>query len=583
MRNRSLFLLATTFASACAASPDSDGPGPGFGGKGDNPWDSDQVVSNNEFATYGTTTPYVTSVKWSHPKIKKAMAALGPGWRSTFSYGDWKKAYGLESESAGSETQQRDARVRNFIRVLAGENRDHPELLEARLDTIIAGQVYAGPDELTSVDLDENLFSQITYPAYTRLINVMQSMHRFRTEQRRHDNDGFNYNFGEDGHDSKRVENSVPPTTHCEMKFIFSNYLVAGSPRIQAGVTDSATAVKPETFETQYAAYQASDCSADDLAWMYNFRGHKNMMPLWFESNAFVWNSRRGGKALSAGRGGDYYLHPFADRYHRSRQAWGAYLLYRDEDHARLRAASESGGGPIMYLTDSDSNADGIADYKLFDQDGCGDNGLGGSNPNDNCNMVDWDTAASHEVTTDVIAGYVHDDHYRAADMGFFDLVGTFEQRMARFNQALDRHTNWGPTSYYMEDASPENASASQIRYIGAYSPIVACSYDISASNSFASGDYPTTPPFEQGVTKWMFVMKYRADNYYDEVALRDGKKMNFDKHYFNETSLSNDYYVERALDRFGWVPGSDLHANIYFVYGARGEQPPALEEIPAP
>jgi hypothetical protein len=134
-----------------------------------------------------------------------------------------------------------------------------------------------------------------------------------------------------------------------------------------------------------------------------------------------------------------------------------------------------------------------------------------------------------------------------------------------------------------MEDASPTNASPSQIRYIGAYSPIVACSYDISASNGFASGDYPTTPPFEQGVTKWMFVMKFRADHYYDEVAMRAGEKMNFDTDYFNETSLSNDYYVERALDRFGWVPGGDLHANIYFVYGARGEQPPALEDIPAP
>ena len=105
--------------------------------------------------------------------------------------------------------------------------------------------------------------------------------------------------------------------------------------------------------------------------------------------------------------------------------------------------------------------------------------------------------------------------------MGFFSLVSTFEQRMARFNQALDRHTNWGPTGYYMEDASPSNASSAQIRYIGAYSPIVACSYDISASNAFASGDYPTTPQFEQGMTKWMFVMKFRADNYYDEVALR--------------------------------------------------------------
>jgi hypothetical protein len=316
---------------------------------------------------------------------------------------------------------------------------------------------------------------------------------------------------------------------------------------------------------------------------MYNFRGHKNIMPLWFESNAFVWNSRRGGKALASGRGNDYYLHPFADRYHRSRQAWGAYVLYPEEQHMALRAASESGGGPIMYITDQDTNEDGIADYKLFTEPGCGDNGLGGADPAENCNMVDWTVAANAPMTTSAIAGYSHDEHYKDSDMGFFELVPDFAKRMARFNQAFDRHTNWGPTGYYMIDASPENAAANQIRYIGAYSPLVACSYDISASNSFASGDYPTTPPFEQGHTKWMFVMKFRADQYYDEVAMRAGKKMSWDRHYFNETSLSNDYYRERALDKFGWVPGPDLHANIYFVYGARGEQAPALEEIPAP
>lgn len=569
---RTFLLLATALASACTTASPDDGVAPGFRGKGDNPWDSDQVVAENEFAKYQDTAPYVKEVKWAHPKIKKAMAALGPGWRSTFSYGDWRRPYGLETESSGSETQQRNARVRNFMRVLAGEFRDHPELLEAKLDTIIAGQVYAGPNELTSVDLDKDLFAQITYPAYVRLQNVMSTMHSYRQEQRRHMNDGFNYNFGEPGHSSHRVENSVPPFTHCELKFMFSKYLLGNAPQLV-----------PATYETELAAFTASDCTADDKAWMYNFRGHKNMMPLWFESNAFVWNSRRGGKAFSASRGGDYYLHPFADRYHRSRQAWNSYLLYPEAHHEKLRAASESGGGPIMYVTDQDTNDDGVADYKLFDQEGCGDNGLGGADPADNCNMVSWADAAAQDATTDTVAGYSHDMHYKSSDSGFFELVPTFEQRMARFNQAFDRHTNWGPTGYYMIDASPEGADPEDIRYIGAYSPLVACSYDISASEAFASGDYPTTPPFEQGVTKWMFVMKFRTDNYYDEKAMKDGKKMSWDRHYFNETSLSNDYYRERALDKFGWVPGPDLHANIYFVYGARGETAPALEEIPAP
>ncbi len=35
-------------------------------------------------------------------------------------------------------------------------------------------------------------------------------------------------------------------------------------------------------------------------------------------------------------------------------------------------------------------------------------------------------------------------------DLGFFAAFPTFEERAARFNQAVDRHTNWGPTGYYM-------------------------------------------------------------------------------------------------------------------------------------
>ena len=43
------------------------------------------------------------------------------------------------------------------------------------------------------------------------------------------------------------------------------------------------------------------------------------------------------------------------------------------------------------------------------------------------------------------------------------------------------------------------------------------------------------------------------------------------------------DFFSERALDKFGFIPPDDLHAIVYFAYGDRGEQPPELEEIPAP
>ncbi len=104
----------------------------------------------------------------------------------------------------------------------------------------------------------------------------------------------------------------------------------------------------------------------------------------------------------------------------------------------------------------------------------------------------------------------------------------------------------------------------------------------LSASDFFARRDFVSNS-FESGKTKWMFVMRFRASDYYDEKDMADGKPMDFHRDYFNEASLSNDFFSERALDRFGFVPRDDIHSVVYFVYGDRGEEPPALEDIPAP
>lgn len=628
----------------------------------------DVVVDNNTYCSYSDRPPYVRDVAWHNPKIQEAMKRLGPGWRSTFSYGEWKVAYGLENESPLPETKRlelilrtaeslgvgeqggtvtfeslagitngslrdkhdsvaelgqlnggciagtqtcneglscdygvciqavtadelvaeftdddglnqavlnwnrsyRNARVRNFIRVLCGEFRDYPALLEAKLDTIIERQIYAGGEELESVDLEKDLFSQLTYPAYQRLLSVMGGLYAQRKAQRTSSSDGYNYGYGATGFGSRRVGNSVAPWTHCEMKFIFSRFLVASAP-----------ASLPADYEAQYGAFQLSNCTDDDLQLMYNFRGHKNFKPLWLESNAFIWNSRRARGVAISRKTHDYYQRPFAERFHRSRQAWASYLFYPEADHAALRQASTGGGGPILYITDQDTNGDNVADYRLFAQAGCGDQGVGTTNPTNNCNMVAWETAAATPNSVAHAANW-QPEYFGSPDMGFLQTFTTFEERMARFNQALDRHTNWGPTSYYMIDASKVGAAPQSIRYLGAYSPIVACSYDISASDGFARSNYSTTHPFEKSMVKWMFVMRFRAENYYDEKDLRESRPMNFAKHYFNETSLSNDYYVERALDHFGYIPPGEAHANIYFPYGQR-QIAPTYEAIPAP
>jgi DNA uptake protein ComE-like DNA-binding protein len=524
------------------------------------------VQYDNTWCSYADTVPYVTDVTWDDPDVQKAMSALLAGYRSTFSYSQWRVPYGLESES-GTEDEEAQAKARNFIRVICGEHRDYPDMIGKKLQVIGNHTSAAGPDELTSVDTDENLFDQLSYPAYVKLVDVMATMHDHRTQNG--SNDGYHWGFEEWGHGSRRVDHSVPPFTQCEMKFAFETYLVADAPTLY-----------PSEYEASYGDYQLDSCAAEDFEYMFNFRGHVNFQPLWLESNAFIYNSRRARGAELSQEETKSYLRPFAWRYQRAREAWASYLLFPDADYDALIQASETGAGPVLYITDQDSDGDGLADYRLFDQLGCGDNGVSLSVPSQNCNMVDWSTAWYADTTTGHASAW-NPSAWNQPDMGFMAAFPTFQERMGRFNQALDRHTNWGPTGYYMLDAS--NTGDSSPRFFGAYSPIVAASYDVSASDFFVRRNYDSTDPFEYGQAKWLFVVRFPTSSYYNEQDLANGTPMDFDKNYFNETSLSNDYYDERALDHWGYIEGEEMYAQVYLTYGDRGQVPPTTSSVPAP
>lgn len=572
---------------------------------------TDEVVYDNGVCVFQDVVPYVKEVRFDLPLVQAAMRALGPGYRSEIGYGEWKLVYGLESESSNDYLVRKAATSRNFMRVLCGENRDDQRSFDRKLLLLANGDpayreaqglpalpredepalVYARPGEMTDLDLEGNLFSQITYEAYERMLVVMRGAHAYRQSQRHGTKDGYHYGFRDSLHDSHRVDRSVPPWTHCEMKFMFEQYLTPESPVSNANwggmQCDLACGAQ---YVTRYNEYQASSCSPEDLETMYDFRGHKVFQPQWLDSNGFIWESQRAGLVDNRTRrqAGDpaYYLHPFASRYDRTRRGLATFFLYPEAHARKLIAASERGGGPIVYLTDQDSDGDHLADYLLFNQNGCGDPGPVAEIPGQNCNMVTWVTAANTTATARHSVAW-NPDWYGDADMGFNRAYPTFEARMVRFNQALDRHSNWGPTSYYLPGMHVQTLQAGQVvndrpGFISSYSPFVATSYDVSASDAFARKDYTSTHPLEQGVTKWMFVIRFRASDYYDEDDLREGRAIDFDRQYFNETSLSNDFYRERSLDKFGWIPAEDIYASIYFVYGARGDEPEAIVDLPA-
>ena len=245
------------------------------------------------------------------------MAALGPGWRSTFSYGDWRKAVRPRRTNDGNETQQRNARVRNFIRVLCGEFRDYPEQLERKLDDHRQRQVYAGPDEVTEFDLDDELFSQITLPAYERMVDTMGTMHRFRQDARRTRTTASTTTSASPARDSNRVENSVPPWTHCEMKFMFSRFMVAGAPRISEFTDeDDDTAVAPQTYETQFAAFKDDELHRRPTSASCTTSAATTTIIRCGSSPTRSCGTRGAARRVRSRAARDeYYLHPFAERY----------------------------------------------------------------------------------------------------------------------------------------------------------------------------------------------------------------------------------------------------------------------------
>lgn len=579
----------------------------------------DTVIYDTEFATYVDRAPFVQTVKWDHPLIKAAETAFGtfnannevitPGiGTSTMSYGDHLKTYGLDEANDWSslkglynywmnkqgvteETRRRQlnemdrklarANYENFVKTLCGEYRDYPFMIKTKLE-IVASHAPVNKKGAQTAPADQAfLFDSLTGDGYSRLRWITAQVFEARERRLNPNPTRFNYSWNEVGHVCNRVDNSVKPFSHAEMRYIFAEWLQGPSKQFNI-----------DQYEAGLARFIQEKCNPSptgpDLGYLYDFRGDKNFKANWMECNSFIWNSRHYCRLLQTQvdknlpqTALEYFKRPFATRYARSRELLAMYLFYPNSDHQHLRKASESGGGPHLYVDQEDQNQDGVADYRLFpDVMGSGDIGLesqalpaerinaqtptravtGNFNRTGFARSVDWGFNATFTVNPQTRSIFQVDGVFNPTDS---DQDATFKLRMARLNQALDRHTNWGPSHMFSTFMFGNNK-----RYAvrGAYSPIVAMSYEISKSHNFAVGDFPGTHPRDQGNVKWMFFVKYQSRYYYDERDLRAGRPITWTRAYLNESSLSNDYYHERALDKFGWIPASDMHTAAYLA-----------------
>lgn len=570
---------------------------------------------------YKDKTPYAEA-NLGHPialKLKKIF--LKSIFKSVFTYGEWKKVYKLSGEDWGKYKDEYEKTLENpddkqgklrrkaidkivaqtnyegFMVVLCGEHRDFPAMLKRKIDVLLtrtpvvpAGEMSKGKFSVAAFRRTDNIWQFFSGDAYTRLLNVTSTMYYYWLEKgnAKVDEEVVNYNFtdpnsgeiGPNGGYTNRTMVSVEPISHCMMKFIFEKYLVAKKEVVEGKEVVVEKEVVGEDFDGGYKTYKADKkkCSTDDKLTYYNFRGHKNLQPLWLDSNGMIWNSRLAARRAVNAKTDDekkdslnYYQHPFASRYKATTALWGGFLYYPEDQQAFFREASESGGGNQIYylpsLYQSDLNAAGLPNFIKTDWPGQGDSGLS-SQAHPVSEVLEKPITSSWFGAFYIID--VDVSYWDKLDWGFLELLDinktingrspeklTFALRMQRLNQAIDRHTNWGPTML---------VDPTQKIIYSAYSPLVACSYMIDASHNFATGDYPTTHPDEQGKTKWMYIMKFKKDRYYNEDDLRDGKIPNWKLGFFNEASLSNDYYTERALDHVATIPPENIDANLYLV-----------------
>ena len=146
--------------------------------------------------------------------------------------------------------------------------------------------------------------------------------------------------------------------------------------------------------------------------------------------------------------------------------------------------------------------------------------------------------------------------------MGFNTIVGfgtkkpNRELAFERLRDSVNRHTDWY-ASGYDDGSTPLREQA--------YSPFVASSYEMSASDAFTAPGATVKSPAD-GCKHWMFVFKLKKDKWYNAQSIVEKKPIDFNYHWLDETSLGTNYLAdsEHAFDRLGTALEGEMDVILY-------------------
>ncbi len=533
-------------------------------------------------------------------------------------YADMMAMHGGKAPTGVQKVPNLTKDAHNFLVYLCGEFRDNPAMIAAKIAWIhtfkfvqtgggVGGQPKScaqvsdpdwdqskGSPKVVPFNTKDSPWSQICIEDYEPYILLSKQIFDFREAAIRKPGGKLQY---EDGSlttgplkigSRSNIDRWVPAYSICETKYMFANYVKVGK-TFGSGAAGYTSYMKGFVGADGKGGFKAS-CSADDLAWYYDFRGDSNFKPNTPESNAMIWmgkvaaamcngpkDSEQDGtlKARVTAKQGmsmtdqdcrDYYEKPFASRYGAARAGLASWIMH-DSSLEKTYDDVPGKNGPGTFWTVVNHSYDNPND--VFSQKGpflfrVKDKFAGGQSGK----------LQAPGSPGKFLPGF--EQRMGDPDFGLAALSGKTGEAQKQFvferiQRSVDRHTNWYASGY---DRAPNLPLAHPARFTinQAYSPFVASSYEMNQSNGFVNCGVtiPCSGKEEfDGHKQWMFVFKVRKKNLMRPEDIAAGNVTpDFRTTWFDETAFGDDRLAnsERALDRLGTVV-EDEHSDILYLW----------------
>lgn len=468
---------------------------------------------------------------YQNDEVLRAAKILGEMNPHSFAlYGQINIHYKKAMASKPAEVQ---GHAHEFLVYLCGEFRDRAGMVQAKTRWILNTN-YVPTDPQPQIDPKKNPWLQMHAALYAPYLKFSYAFYQAKLQRLQSEG---KHKFGS----ISGIDKPVMPQTVCETKHMFASYL-----------DENKEFPGLEQWDSDYASFDQANCTNEDRNDYYDFRGDGNFKPNSPESNGMIWHAistslqckdtvtrletPKPGQQLLLPADGckEYFTHPFLSRWAGARAGLGTWLLHERQYDETFRKSNQR------------------VDVHP--------------------NWTQGATKGPHDFVTAAGQGTFVQNwqaHWLKPTLGLYELSGdteggdTAKQFLyEQIRNSVDRHTDWYASGY--DDLMKQKRERDQ-----AYSPFVASSYEMSASDAFVAPCYTIPCTGEVPARNWkhyMFIFRVHKDNYYSTDDLAAGKKIDFDNKWYDETTFGTTGLAksERAWDRLGTALETELDSILY-------------------